>query len=204
MTKSKEENLNYDTYLVAGLGNPGVHYRHNRHNIGFMVIDALAEQLDIKLKRVKSKAVIGEGKIGEKSLILVKPQTFMNLSGKSIGPLVHFFNVPLQNVIIVHDDLDIPLGTLRIRPKGGTGGQQGMRSILTTLGSHDIPRLRIGIGRPPGRMDPADYVLHDFDPDQRAELKDVLERATKALVTLIIDGLDKAMNNFNSEFEKEK
>jgi len=169
-----------------------------------MVIDALADQLGIKMKRVKSKAIISEGKIGEKSLILVKPQTYMNLSGKSIGPLVHFFKVPLQNVIIVHDDLDIPLGTLRIRPKGGTGGQQGMRSILTTLGSNDIPRLRIGIGRPPGRMDPADYVLHDFDPDQIADLKDVLERATKALVTFIIDGLDKAMNNFNSELEKEK
>jgi len=204
LNKSEEENLNYNTYLVAGLGNPGIHYRHNRHNIGFMVIDALADQLGIKMKRVKSKAVISEGKIGEKSLILVKPQTYMNLSGKSIGPLVHFFKVPLQNVIIVHDDLDIPLGTLRIRPKGGTGGQQGMRSILTTLGSNDIPRLRIGIGRPPGRMDPADYVLHDFDPDQIADLKDVLERATKALVTFIIDGLDKAMNNFNSELEKEK
>lgn len=204
MNKSEEENLNNNTYLVAGLGNPGIHYRHNRHNIGFMVIDALADQLGIKMKRVKSKAVFSEGKIGEKSLILVKPQTFMNLSGKSIGPLVHFFKVPLQNVIIVHDDLDIPLGTLRIRPKGGTGGQQGMRSILTTLGSNDIPRLRIGIGRPPGRMDPADYVLHDFDPDQKADLSDVLERATKALVTFIIDGLDKAMNNFNSELEKEK
>jgi PTH1 family peptidyl-tRNA hydrolase len=127
----------------------------------------------------------------------------MNLSGKAIGPLVHFFKVPLQNVIIVHDDLDIPLGTLRIRPKGGTGGQQGMRSILTTLGSQDIPRLRVGIGRPPGRMDPADYVLHDFDPGQIADLNDVLDRAVKALIVFVTEGLDKAMNKFNNDLEKE-
>ena len=204
MAENKTEDLNNNTYLVAGLGNPGIHYRHNRHNIGFMVVDALAGKLEIKVKRIKSKALIGEGKIGEISIILVKPQTFMNLSGKAIGPLVHFFKVPLQNVIIVHDDLDIPLGTLRIRPKGGTGGQQGMRSILATLASQDIPRLRVGIGRPPGRMDPADYVLHDFDPGQIADLNDVLDRAVKALLTFITEGLDQAMNNFNNDLEKEK
>jgi PTH1 family peptidyl-tRNA hydrolase len=203
MAENKTEDLNNNTYLVAGLGNPGIHYRHNRHNIGFMVVDALAGKLEIKVKRIKSKAMIGEGKIGEISIILVKPQTFMNLSGKAIGPLVHFFKVPLQNVIIVHDDLDIPLGTLRIRPKGGTGGQQGMRSILTTLGSQDIPRLRVGIGRPPGRMDPADYVLHDFDPGQIAALNDVLDRAVKALIVFVTEGLDKAMNKFNNDLEKE-
>jgi PTH1 family peptidyl-tRNA hydrolase len=203
MAENKTEDLNNNTYLVAGLGNPGIHYRHNRHNIGFMVVDALAGKLEIKVKRIKSKAMIGEGKIGEISIILVKPQTFMNLSGKAIGPLVHFFKVPLQNVIIVHDDLDIPLGTLRIRPKGGTGGQQGMRSILTTLGSQDIPRLRVGIGRPPGRMDPADYVLHDFDPGQIADLNDVLDRAVKALIVFVTEGLDKAMNKFNNDLEKE-
>jgi PTH1 family peptidyl-tRNA hydrolase len=203
MAENKTEDLNNNTYLVAGLGNPGIHYRHNRHNIGFMVVDALAGKLEIKVKRIKSKAMIGEGKIGEISIILVKPQTFMNLSGKAIGPLVHFFKVPLQNVIIVHDDLDIPLGTLRIRPKGGTGGQQGMRSILTTLGSQDIPRLRVGIGRPPGRMDPADYVLHDFDPGQIADLNDILDRAVKALIVFVTEGLDKAMNKFNNDLEKE-
>lgn len=203
MAENKTEDLNNNTYLVAGLGNPGIHYRHNRHNIGFMVVDALAGKLEIKVKRIKSKALIGEGKIGEISIILVKPQTFMNLSGKAIGPLVHFFKVPLQNVIIVHDDLDIPLGTLRIRPKGGTGGQQGMRSILTTLGSQDIPRLRVGIGRPPGRMDPADYVLHDFDPGQIADLNDILDRAVKALIVFVTEGLDKAMNKFNNDLEKE-
>lgn len=189
--------------MIVGLGNPGLRYRHNRHNVGFMVIDALARQLDLKLKKTKGKALIVEYRYEEKSLILVKPQTFMNLSGKSVAPLVRFFKIPLENLVIIHDDLDIPLGTIRIRPGGGTGGQQGVKSILNELGDRQVPRLRVGISRPPGRMDPADYVLQDFSSAEKDELEDVLERSSKALLMILNEGLEKAMTCFNANNGKD-
>jgi len=198
-----EEGFNQNTFMIVGLGNPGLRYRHNRHNVGFMVIDALAKQLDLKLKKAKSKALIVETRYEGKSLILVKPQTFMNLSGKSVAPLVRFFKVPLENLVIIHDDLDIPLGTIRIRPGGGTGGQQGVKSILNELGDRQVPRLRVGISRPPGRMDPADYVLQDFSSAEKDELEDVLERSSKALLMILNEGLEKAMTCFNANNGKD-
>ncbi len=198
-----EEGFNQNTFMIVGLGNPGLRYRHNRHNVGFMVIDALARQLDLKLKKAKSKALIVETRYEEKSIILVKPQTFMNLSGKSVAPLVRFFKIPLENLVIIHDDLDIPLGTIRIRPGGGTGGQQGVKSILNELGDRQVPRLRVGISRPPGRMDPADYVLQDFSSAEKDELEDVLERSSKALLMILNEGLEKAMTFFNANYGKD-
>jgi len=198
-----EEEFNQNTFMIVGLGNPGLRYRHYRHNVGFMVIDALAKQLDLKLKKAKSKALIVETRYEGKSLILVKPQTFMNLSGKSVAPLVRFFKVPLENLVIIHDDLDIPLGTIRIRPGGGTGGQQGVKSILNELGDRQVPRLRVGISRPPGRMDPADYVLQDFSSAEKDELEDVLERSSKALLMILNEGLEKAMTCFNANNGKD-
>ncbi len=198
-----EEGFNQNTFMIVGLGNPGLRYRHNRHNVGFMVIDALARQLDLKLKKAKSKALIVETRYEEKSIILVKPQTFMNLSGKSVAPLVRFFKIPLENLVIIHDDLDIPLGTIRIRPGGGTGGQQGVKSILNELGDRQVPRLRVGISRPPGRMDPADYVLQDFSSAEKDELEDVLERSSKALLMILNEGLEKAMTCFNANNGKD-
>lgn len=198
-----EEEFNQNTFMIVGLGNPGLRYRHNRHNVGFMVIDALAKQLDLKLKKAKSKALIVETRYEGKSLILVKPQTFMNLSGKSVAPLVRFFKIPLENLVIIHDDLDIPLGTIRIRPGGGTGGQQGVKSILNELGDRQVPRLRVGISRPPGRMDPADYVLQDFSSAEKLELEDVLERSSKALLMILNEGLEKAMTCFNANNGKD-
>lgn len=186
-------------FLIIGLGNPGAEYRQNRHNIGFMVIDQLAQALSISLQRVKFKAITGTGKFEGRRVILAKPQTYMNASGESVGPLSRYFKVPLNQLMVVHDDLDIPFGSLRIRPMGGTSGQKGMKSIVEKLGSQDFPRMRIGIGRPPGRMDPADYVLQNFKNDELTTRDEVLDSATAAIKLFILEGLDKAMNTFNGE-----
>ena len=186
-------------FLIIGLGNPGTEYRQNRHNIGFMVIDQLAQVLSIPLQRVKFKAITGTGKFEARRVILAKPQTYMNASGESVGPLSRYFKVPLNQLMVVHDDLDIPFGSLRIRPMGGTSGQKGMKSIVEKLGSQDFPRMRIGIGRPPGRMDPADYVLQNFKNDELTTRDEVLDTAAAAIKLFILEGLDKAMNTFNGE-----
>lgn len=186
-------------FLIIGLGNPGAEYRQNRHNIGFMVIDQLAQVLSIPLQRVKFKAITGTGKFKGRRVILAKPQTYMNASGESVGALSRYFKVPLNQLMVVHDDLDIPFGSLRIRPMGGTSGQKGMKSIVEKLGSQDFPRMRIGIGRPPGRMDPADYVLQNFKNDELATRDEVLDSATAAIKLFILEGLDRAMNTFNGE-----
>jgi peptidyl-tRNA hydrolase, PTH1 family len=184
-------------FLIAGLGNPGPDYRYNRHNVGFMVVDALAAALDIPIQRVEMRALVGKGLLDGERLILAKPQTYMNQSGQAVGSLARFYKIPLEQLLVVHDDLDLPLGTLRMRPFGGTGGQRGMESIVARLGTRDFPRLRVGIGRPPGRMDPADYVLHNFDPEQETFLPEVLGRAVKAIQSFILDDIETAMNEFN-------
>jgi PTH1 family peptidyl-tRNA hydrolase len=184
-------------YLFAGLGNPGAKYRQNRHNIGFMVVDALAEAVGISLSRVEQHALIGKGRIEEEQIILVKPQTYMNESGRSIAPLIRFYKIPLSQFIVIHDDLDLPLGTIRLRPGGGSGGQRGIESIADKLGTRDFNRLRVGIGRPPGRMDPKDYVLHDFEPKDVEILPEVLARCADAIHRFLHHGIEKAMNDFN-------
>lgn len=188
-----------NAFLIVGLGNPGMEYRQNRHNVGFMLIDQLAEVLSISLQRVKFKAIIGSGKFEGRNIILAKPQTYMNASGESVGPLSRYFKVPLNQLMVVHDDLDIPFGSLRIRPMGGTSGQKGMKSIVEKLGSQDFPRLRIGIGRPPGRMDPADYVLQNFKNDELITRDEVFDKAVAAVKLFILEGLDKAMNTYNGD-----
>jgi len=190
---------NSEIFLIAGLGNPGKDYRHTRHNIGFMVIDHLSIELKIPVKKVKQKSLIGIGKLDNKEILLVKPQTFMNNSGESIAPLMRYYKVPHQNLMVIHDDLDIPFGTIRIRPTGGTSGQKGMKSIIEKIGSQEFPRIRMGIGRPPGHMDPVDFVLENFSKDQLSILENILEDATNAIKTFIIDGLNKAMNTYNGD-----
>jgi len=190
---------NSEIFLIAGLGNPGKDYRHTRHNIGFMVIDHLSNELKIPVKKVKQKSLIGIGKLDNKEILLVKPQTFMNNSGESIAPLMRYYKVPHQNLMVIHDDLDIPFGIIRIRPTGGTSGQKGMKSIIEKLGSQEFPRIRMGIGRPPGHMDPVDFVLENFSKDQLSILENILEDATNAIKTFIIDGLNKAMNTYNGD-----
>jgi peptidyl-tRNA hydrolase, PTH1 family len=192
-----------ELYLIAGLGNPGSEYRHNRHNIGFMVVDSLADAANIAIRRVEHRALIGKGSIDQRRLLLVKPQTYMNDSGQAVASLLRFYKIPLEHLMVVHDDLDLPFGTLRLRPGGGTGGQRGMESIVSRLGTRDFPRLRFGIGRPPGRMDPKDYVLHDFDPQQAAFLPEMLHTAVAAIRAFLTDGIQRAMNDFNGSVIEE-
>lgn len=185
------------TYLIVGLGNPGQEYRNNRHNVGFMVIDRLGQEWGLRLSKLQSRALIGMGRVLGYRVILAKPQTYMNLSGQAVSGLVRFYKLPLENLLVIHDDLDLPLGTIRIRPSGGSAGQKGLNSIIHQLGTKDFPRLRIGIGRPPGRMSSADYVLHDFSAEEQETLALVLERAVEAVQSFIHLGLEQTMNRFN-------
>jgi len=189
------------TYLLIGLGNPGREYRDNRHNVGFMLIDRLIVRLNARGMKVQSKAIVTTATYEDRKLILAKPQTYMNLSGQSAQGLLNFYKLPMENMLVAHDDLDLPFGTIRIRPGGGPGGQKGMASTIERLGTKDFPRLRIGIGRPPGRMDPAAYVLQDFSRDEMKTLSEVVDRAAAAALTFVVDGLNKAMNKYNGSVE---
>lgn len=191
-------------YLIAGLGNPGREYRQNRHNAGFMLLDRLAVWLGEAFGRVESKALVAKGTYQNRRLILAKPQTYMDKSGKAVGALVRFYKVPLENLIVAYDDVDLPFGTLRLRPGGGSAGQKGMRSIQEQLGLENFPRLRFGIGRPPGRMEAADYVLQNFDRAQTELLPQMLDRAVEAILVFVCEGLEKAMNTFNGPAEGEQ
>lgn len=186
-----------DTFLLVGLGNPGREYKDNRHNVGFMAIDRLVVRLNARGMKLQSKAIVVTATYEERKLILAKPQTFMNLSGQSVQGLAHFYKVPLTNLMVLSDDLDIPFGTIRIRASGGAGGQRGMASTIERLGTRDFPRLRIGIGRPPGRMDPAAYVLQNFPKDEASLLSDVLDHAADAALEFVVKGLNASMNKFN-------
>jgi PTH1 family peptidyl-tRNA hydrolase len=190
-----------DTFLLIGLGNPGREYRDSRHNVGFMLIDRLIIRLNARGMKVQSKAIVTTATYEERKLILAKPQTYMNLSGQSAQGLLNFYKLPMENMLVAHDDLDIPFGTIRIRPKGGPGGQGGMASTIEQLGTKDFPRLRIGIGRPPGRMDPAAYVLQNFSRDEMKVLSEIVDRAADAALTFVMDGLNKAMNKYNGSIE---
>src|SRR5512141_303406 len=183
-----------DTYLLVGLGNPGREYKDTRHNFGFMLIDRVVVRLNARGLKVQSKAIVTTATYEERKLILAKPQTYMNLSGQSAQGLLNFYKIPMENMLIAHDDLDIPFGTIRIRPGGGPGGQKGMASTIERLGTKDFPRLRLGIGRPPGRMDPAAYVLQDFSREEMKLLSEILDRAADAAVSFMTNGLEKAMN----------
>lgn len=184
-------------YLVAGLGNPGRQYRENRHNVGFLVVDRLAARLGVTFSRLESKALVTKADYEGERLILAKPQTFMNLSGQAISGLLRFYKIPAKNLLIVYDDVDLPLGTLRLRPAGSAGGQKGMLSIIERLATQDFPRLRIGIDRPPDRMDAASYVLQDFSRAEAEVLPEILDRAVAAILTFVSNGLDAAMNQYN-------
>lgn len=184
-------------YLIVGLGNPGREYRFTRHNIGFMVIDKLAVDLGIKLTKVQAKAIIGITPLEDRKLIIAKPQTFMNLSGQAVTSLMHFYKVPLEQLIVVHDDIDLPVASIRIRPGGGSAGQKGLGSIIEKLGTQAFARMRIGVGRPPGRMEAPDYVLHDFDKAEQPLMERVIVEASEAARVFAREGLDAAMNKYN-------
>jgi PTH1 family peptidyl-tRNA hydrolase len=186
-------------FLIAGLGNPGRQYQSNRHNIGFMLLNRLAERLDTTFSRMESKALVTKAKHNDHSIILAKPQTYMNLSGQSVASLVKFYKIPLENLMVVYDDVDLPFGRIRIRPSGGSAGQKGIASIIERLGTKDFPRLRLGVGRPPGTKGAASYVLKNFTGEDADFLPHVLDRAGDAVFTFVTDDLETAMNRYNSK-----
>jgi PTH1 family peptidyl-tRNA hydrolase len=189
-----------DPWLVVGLGNPGKEYAGNRHNVGFMVAGLLASRVGAKFGRSKrSHAEVAEGRLGfgGPKLILVRPLTFMNLSGAPVVQLAQFFKVPLENVVAVHDELDVPFGQVRVKRGGGEGGHNGLRSMSKSLASKDYARVRFGIGRPPGRQDPADYVLSDFGSAERKELDFLVDRAADVVEAVILEGVEWAQNKYH-------
>jgi peptidyl-tRNA hydrolase, PTH1 family len=194
-----------DRYLVVGLGNPGPEYDKTRHNIGFMVVDALAKTHGSnfsKEARKQGKALLVETTIAEKRVLLAKPQTYMNLSGEAVTGLLMFYKIPFVNLLVVCDDLDLPLGTLRIRPTGGSGGQNGLKNITQHLAGPDYPRMRLGIGRPPGKMEAAAYVLQPFAAKEEILVIETIDRAVKAVDTWLRQGLELAMTRHNGTAEE--
>lgn len=186
-------------YLVAGLGNPGKQYDMTRHNIGFEVIDFIAEQLNVKVNKLKFKALYGEARIGAEKVLLVKPQTFMNLSGESIREFCGFYKIPPEKTIIINDDTAIDIGKLRIRAKGSAGGHNGLKSVIYQLNSDNFPRIRIGIGAPSNKnYDLADFVLGKFSQEEIPVLEEAIVKASEAAAEIIQNSVDSAMNKFNS------
>jgi len=190
-------------WLVAGLGNPGRDYEHNRHNVGFMIVDLLARRTGSRFGRHRrAVAEVAETRLGvgldAPALVLVKPMTYMNLSGGPVASLANFYKVPTQRIIAVHDDLDLPFGVVRTKLGGGEGGHNGLRSISQSLSTRDYLRVRFGIGRPPGRQDPADYVLSDFTAAERKELDYLVDRAADIVESLIRVGLEATQNVYHA------
>jgi peptidyl-tRNA hydrolase, PTH1 family len=189
--------------MIVGLGNPGPEYSRSRHNIGFQIADLLALRHGMEFDRFQKRARLAIGwvrtpGVSGQRVLLAKPMTFMNASGEAVAPLAAFYKIVPAHILVVFDDLDLPVGRIRLRPGGSSGGQKGMQSIIKHLGTTDFPRLRVGIGRPPGQMDPADYVLRPFSPDQETEMVFVRTRAAEAIEAWLTGGVEAAMNQFNS------
>jgi PTH1 family peptidyl-tRNA hydrolase len=180
--------------LVVGLGNPGPSYAGNRHNVGAMVVDELARRVGERLRSHKAGADVLEARLAGRRVVLARPRSFMNVSGPAVAATARFFKVPPTDVVVIHDDLDLDHGVLKLKRGGGEGGHNGLRSISTSLGSRDYLRVRFGIGRPPGRMDPADFVLRDFSPVQRRELDLLVDRCADAVEQLLAQGLTATQN----------
>ena len=184
-------------YVIAGLGNPGRQYEKTRHIMGFLVADEFAAAHDIDVRRIKHKALVGEGRVAGEKVIVVKPQTYMNLSGESLREVVNYYDVPLENLIVIYDDMDLETGALRIRKKGSSGSHNGMKSVIYQLQSDEFPRIRIGIGSP-SADDWKDYVTGQVTDKEAEILVDTIKAAAEALECIITDGIDIAMNRFNT------
>ncbi len=197
--KLESINNNPIEYIIVGLGNPGKEYAHTRHNAGFIAIDKLAEKNSCSITKMKYKALIADCTIAGKRALLMKPQTFMNLSGEAVTQAMNFYKIPPENVIIMFDDISLAVGKLRIRRKGSDGGQKGMRSIIELSGSQNFPRVKIGIGEKPNpKWQLADWVLSRFTSEELKTLDEVTERACGAVEAIISGNIDKAMSQYNS------
>jgi PTH1 family peptidyl-tRNA hydrolase len=189
-------------HLIVGLGNPGKQYANTRHNVGWMVLDELARRHNLSFDKTEKKALTASGTINGKRVLLAKPQTYMNLSGEAVRGLVDFYKIDLSNLLVISDDLDIPAGTLRLRQSGSAGGQGGLKNIIQHLGTNEFNRVRFGIGRPPGRMTPKDYVLQDFKGDEAILVREVVDQAANAVEVWLKDGIEAAMTRFNGDVQK--
>lgn len=185
--------------IIVGLGNPGIPYRMTRHNIGFQVVDRFAKLNRIPIRTKRFKSLYGTGRIDSQQVVLAKPRTFMNRSGEAVKRAADFFHLRIEDLIVVHDDLDLPFGRLRFKHRGGDGGHQGVRSIIEMMGGNNFLRLKVGIGRPPQGMDPAEYVLDTFDKVIQSHLDQILSRAAESLNVMLLEGLEKAMNQFQKK-----
>jgi len=183
--------------IIVGLGNPGKQYADNRHNVGFHVVDKLAEKYGLKFNKMLNRGIAAIGDIEGRRVVLLKPQTFMNESGICVSPTFKFYKTDPSNLLIIYDELDIPFAQLRLRKSGSAGGHNGMRSIISKIVTQDFPRLRVGIGRPPGRKEAATHVLEDFTRDETIAMRDVHDRAIAGIVLWLNEGIDKAMNKVN-------
>lgn len=186
-------------WLVVGLGNPGPKYAATRHNVGFMVVDQLAARLSAPAFREKSGAEVVEANLRGEKILIAKPMEFMNVSGQSTGRLATFHKIPAQNVLVIHDELDIPFGRLRVAASGGSGGHNGLKSIASAIGGNTYPRIRVGIGRPPTGWDPADYVLAKFATVEQKDLPQLIDLVADAIEIAILKGIPAAMNQFNGK-----
>ncbi|WFA07743.1 aminoacyl-tRNA hydrolase [Tissierella sp. Yu-01] len=184
-------------FVVIGLGNPGKDYTNTRHNAGFDTIDILAKRNNIAINKIKFKSVYGEGKIGNEKVMLVKPQTFMNNSGICVREIIQFYKVPVENIIIAVDDIDIDFATVRIKMKGSAGSHNGLKSIIYHLQSDQFPRVKIGVGKKYENQDLADFVLSRFSKEERPEIETILLKAAEAIETIIVEDIISAMNKFN-------
>ena len=188
-----------DRWIIAGLGNPGPEYAGNRHNAGHMGVDLLAEQLGVRFKAHRTRNEIADGRLAGVPVTLAKPRTYMNESGGPVAALASFYKVPPERVVVVHDELDIAFGAIRLKLGGGDNGHNGLRSITRSLGTNDYYRVRFGIGRPPGRMDAATFVLRDFSTPERKELPLLIDRCADAVETLLSKGMAAAQNEFHAD-----
>jgi PTH1 family peptidyl-tRNA hydrolase len=188
-----------DRWIIVGLGNPGPEYAGNRHNAGQMVLDLLAERIGARFKAHRSRNDIAEGRLSGQPVTLARPRSYMNLSGGPVAALLGFYKTSAERLLVIHDELDISFGVVRLKLGGGDNGHNGLRSITSSLGTRDYYRARFGIGRPPGRMDPAAFVLKDFSAQERKELPFALDRAADAVEALITKGLAEAQNEYHQD-----
>jgi len=183
--------------IVVGLGNPGKRYERTRHNLGFLVVDRIAAARGISIGAKKHQSLVGDWQVESEKVLLVKPQTYMNRAGDAVGALFRYFPVSVQDLVVIHDDLDLPFGRIRIRPRGSAAGHRGVLSITEVLGDEGFFRVRMGIGRPPVGVDPTDYVLQAFSPEEVAQLEPIVSRAADGVETLLREGPRRAMEKFN-------